>query len=548
MARFRFPVGTNVMCNLGTKGWKLGKIIELNYREENWPSEKYAPYQVMLEEDHTLIYVPEDNQRFCKKATYRDLRIVRNIDTLKSFDNSHLIKKSASNENELNCSNEKSSKDIASFRKGKCQCCNECPENWTYAELYSEHYSCVARNGLKLTQFSVDLGKISVGEIVNFSSNEEIPTNEGFNQCPTLVRLPPGVNFFDDGSLTGVINFDPYREKEYRVEFVAVSTKEWNNNSIGIIRLEVSFNVVGNEPTKEFNIDQFTLEQVKARNYAEGITHNLKEIWNEWECGNVDNLETCKIMIKELDKLRKLLENHPRLDKGIWWSQLGGFHMNIHKLLENTLFECELYLGYALTFGDSEVRLIAEKNLEGCYQKRLLETARFMWIEGIKIMLDGKWIEAVEIFEQAASKKNGWGWAVNYGDIWISEAAARFVYSVEQIITNKLKHFDDKRWVGIIEKLLDKAQKRCQKSESFVPSGHPWALEIHQSLISFHSLKKNKRLINRWLDSFKSRTIYWCAQILGGAPPFPPKPKPRHENADDLICNLRSINLHQYNL
>ena len=38
--------------------------------------------------------------------------------------------------------------------------------------------------------------------------------------------------------------------------------------------------------------------------------------------------------------------------------------MNIHKLLENALFECELYLGYALTFGDSEVRRMAEQNLE----------------------------------------------------------------------------------------------------------------------------------------------------------------------------------------
>ena len=56
------------------------------------------------------------------------------------------------------------------------------------------------------------------------------------------------------------------------------------------------------------------------------------------------------------------------------------------QLLENTLFECELYLGYALTF-DNDVRFYAEQNLQGCYNKRLLEAARFMWTDGITAML-----------------------------------------------------------------------------------------------------------------------------------------------------------------
>ena len=63
--------------------------------------------------------------------------------------------------------------------------------------------------------------------------------------------------------------------------------------------------------------------------------------------------------------------------------------MNVHRLLENALFECELYLGHALTFGDAEVRRMAEQNLEGCYQKRLLEAARFMWTDGCKLMRRG---------------------------------------------------------------------------------------------------------------------------------------------------------------
>ena len=48
MTEYRFITGTIVMCNLGKEGWKLGRIISLNYREENWPEGEVAPYQVSL--------------------------------------------------------------------------------------------------------------------------------------------------------------------------------------------------------------------------------------------------------------------------------------------------------------------------------------------------------------------------------------------------------------------------------------------------------------------------------------------------------------------
>lgn len=53
-------------------------------------------------------------------------------------------------------------------------------------------------------------------------------------QCPTLVRLPPGVTFSDDGVVSGRVRFDPHRDAEYRVEFVAVSTADWDDTSIGL--------------------------------------------------------------------------------------------------------------------------------------------------------------------------------------------------------------------------------------------------------------------------------------------------------------------------
>ena len=46
---YRFDVGAAVMCNFGENGWKLGKIIALNYREPNWPEDVVAPYQVLID-------------------------------------------------------------------------------------------------------------------------------------------------------------------------------------------------------------------------------------------------------------------------------------------------------------------------------------------------------------------------------------------------------------------------------------------------------------------------------------------------------------------
>ena len=76
MATYRFEVGTTVLCNLGELGWKQGRIIAHDYREDPWPEGMFAPYQVVLEEDRTLIYVPEDDDRFCREQPAEDLHIL----------------------------------------------------------------------------------------------------------------------------------------------------------------------------------------------------------------------------------------------------------------------------------------------------------------------------------------------------------------------------------------------------------------------------------------------------------------------------------------
>ena len=205
--------------------------------------------------------------------------------------------------------------------------------------------------------------------------------------------------------MSGTIQFDPHRAEEYEVNFIAVSTNNWQDEAIGIIRYEVSFKVVDNIPPESYPLDEFEQKQSAARQEAGLLLKSLNRVWAMWEHGELDNSETCNQMCSDLDLLRVLLEANPRLDNGKWWANLGGYHMNVHKLLENTLFECELYLGYALTFGDNDVRFYAEQNLQGCYNKRLLEAARFMWTDGITAMLKQDYGYAIEIFQLATEKK-----------------------------------------------------------------------------------------------------------------------------------------------
>ncbi len=546
MSDFRFEVGTAVMCNLGQRGWKLGRIIALHYREDHWPAEREAPYQVALEADHALIYVPEDDARYCREATREDLRIARRLDALAALTPSpeetepepEPIGTGAAMGAQLGCAGGTAQPGSPDYRAGRCHCCHCCPRNWSCTELYSEHYRCAARNGLRVTRRAVDLGTVRVGDSLHHPAGEGPPSKGGFMQCPTLVRLPPGVRFSDDGALVGKVRFDPHRDAAYRVEFVAVSTADWDDAAVGIVRLEITFVVEGNQPPDGFYVDAFKREQQRVRAAAKRTLRDLGNAWERWEWGELGHRETCDRMCALLRRLRELLELHPRLDGGRWWVQLGGFHMNVHKLLENTLFECELYLGHALTFGDAEVRRLAEQNLEGCYQKRLLEAARFMWIDGVKQMMRGEWAAAAETLRLAAAKKDGWGWAVNYGDIWLSESAARLVHGAELAARNGAEDSDGARWISEAARLLERGAARADEAHIFGPGGHPWASEIGEALASYHSLQDSGTDTADWLEALKLRTAYWCAQVLGGAPPFPPKPRPRLEDAAALVGRL----------
>ena len=172
--------------------------------------------------------------------------------------------------------------------------------------------------------------------------------------------------------------------------------------------------------------------------------------YNSWETRKQSHANVIKGMNHEFTQMKATLDAYPHDAFG--WGILGALHMNTHKLLENVLLEAEHYLGHALTFGGAAAEF-AETNLEGCYAKRQLEAAKFIWMEGMEACVEGgyrrNWEMEVEVevevegvdakvhtksdllferaehlFERASRKKSGWGWGVNNGEIYLGQATA----------------------------------------------------------------------------------------------------------------------------
>jgi hypothetical protein len=60
--QLRFSEGANVLCRIGpdpVKDWAAGTVVQLWYREPNWPVGSVAPYKIQLD-DGRDIFAPAD--------------------------------------------------------------------------------------------------------------------------------------------------------------------------------------------------------------------------------------------------------------------------------------------------------------------------------------------------------------------------------------------------------------------------------------------------------------------------------------------------------
>jgi hypothetical protein len=61
----RFDLGTSVLCRVGATDWIAGTIVQLWYREPQWPEGTLAPYKIKLI-DGREIFAPADLDQIIK--------------------------------------------------------------------------------------------------------------------------------------------------------------------------------------------------------------------------------------------------------------------------------------------------------------------------------------------------------------------------------------------------------------------------------------------------------------------------------------------------
>ena len=137
-----------------------------------------------------------------------------------------------------------------------------------------------------------------------------------------------------------------------------------------------------------------------------------------------------------------------------------------------------------------------------------------MWLKALHLMTNGHWAEAQPHLQNAAAKKEGWGWGVNNGDFWIALGAVQIIRWGENI-TARLTGPLDLGNLTVAESTLQLASDRQ-------PS-HPW------TQYNLHVLKTLRELANesdfaellQQLKEFSQETKSWSEQTLVHAQPKP---------------------------
>jgi hypothetical protein len=366
-------------------------------------------------------------------------------------------------------------------------------------------------NGLDTVSIENVSLSVVTGEPIEWKPNN--PGSYGWNQCSQIPSLPKGLTFNDAGQLSGTVSFDWQEEAEYVRKFVALSTTQWKKEgSIG--KIEIIFKVTRNIAPPGFDEAAEDRRFAKGRQAARTAASNAFSVYQQYEQQKVTHDRTVDQMKLHLSALRNILEIQPHLEGGMLWGWLGGLHMNVHKLMENMLLECEAYLGAALLFPSDEVRQFAAQNLEGCYSKRQLEAAKFIWLEGLERVSQEDWAGARGALERAAQKKEGWGWGVNNGDIWMALGAVQLVQWAESQQQQQLQG-DQAALVG-----LEEARSTLMKAKNR-RDDHPWTLSNLQAADRFEAAAATD--LQQLLVEFVHETKSWCADVM---PHVQPKPRP----------------------
>ncbi len=102
-----------------------------------------------------------------------------------------------------------------------------------------------------------------------------------------------------------------------------------------------------------------------------------------------------------------------------------------------------------------------------------------------------------------------------------------------------------------VAKCLERAAERAAAGNFRAPNGsaHPWFQELSDAYTEYLNLygssggtNTDTTALSAWVEEFKKRTVYWCAQVLDGAVPFPPKLRSRIQDAAALMKRLPGHN------
>ena len=344
---------------------------------------------------------------------------------------------------EVGCTGAPPAKPRHGYRDGRCGGCECCPLRWSCLEMHSRGYRCAERTSVPVQNRMLSLapsGRWTVGDAVE-ASLSDLPWTS-LPKCHSY--LPPGVhlelNASSDGtssvlSLRGTLGYDPTRPGEYSWDLEidgVVGDGSSEQYTVQRVRGTVTVSNVAHERGKALEAEVNALASNDAKARAAGLAgfRAFEQYYNE---RSLSHERSVRHMYSSEQELASVLDDTPAVSGGIYWNWAGGLYMNLHKLLEDVLVDgCEHHFEQGLLYGpDDEV---LRSNLDGCFAKRLLESAKFMWLQALSHLADPKssmetLTASRQLLQHAAAVKDGWGWGVNNGDIHLSLASVRVLLS-----------------------------------------------------------------------------------------------------------------------